>query len=310
MDRVSATASAAASSVGTRVSSIAQYGAVGVFVVLTLLLIVVVVAYLVWRLNSSTFTSVRILKDPRKLTGTPLVVSSGKLPAMSVGQPYSYSFWVYLTDFQPSLDLGKLILWRQKSTSGGSATVDGTNPVVFMDPSVNQMYICVNTTRQPAQAPTKLTDLLRKDGTGANSNWSYLSAVVEYVPLQRWVNYTFTVQDSLLTVYQDGTLYTVASLYDMVDPENNVPRPMFGSSTGNVVVGSSSTGSISSGAAGFAARVSFFNYALNSQQVLAIYKQGPSSNSVLQSLGMADYGVRSPIYRIDDTVDTDVTKQI
>ena len=281
---------------------IAQRGAVAVFVVLTLLLIVVVIAYLVWRMNRKMLQSTMVLKDPRKLLGSPLVFNTEKLPAMGVGQPYSMSFWLYLTDY-PTTTNQKLLLWRQ-STAASTVTPllpGGAGPIVMMDKNMNKLYVSVPTTRAPPSAITSLDQVLFTKGTGASNQWTYLTATVEYVPLQRWVNFVFTVQDSMLTVYQDGSIYTVQSLYDMVDQTNNSqPRPIFSGVVGDMTVGNPGS-SLSSDISGFAARVQFFNYALTSRQVRELYTNGPTAANLLRTLGLPAYGLRSPVYSLDSS---------
>lgn len=299
-------------------------GVVAIFVVLTLLLIVVVIAYLVWRMNSSRMGSVKAMEGPTRMHNKPpTVIKASLLQAMSVGQAYSVSFWMYLTDYKPT-EYGKLVLWRQNQSDADSSTptVKGTNPVVFLDPNANIMYVCIATNRKPKEASNQLVDLLRTSGTGDSNNWSYLVAKVDYVPLQRWVNYTFTVQENLLSLYQDGSLYTVATLYDMVDMTQCsactsgscpcVPRPVFAAVTGNMVVGNVTgnktpeSGSMrSSDVTGFVARVHFFNYGLTSRQAHSLYYNGPTKFGFLRMLGVPDYGVRSPLYRLDANGDED-----
>jgi hypothetical protein len=276
-----------------------KMGAIGIFVVLTILLIVTIIAYLVWRLNRSVLKQTVIIKNPKKLS-TPTNFADGRIASTSVGQSFSFSFWLYLTDFESS-ENGKLVMWRSKTPTDVSAA----NPIVFIDPKVNQMYICIKTNRNPSPLPTKLMDLVQSKD---KSRWGYLVATVQYVPLQRWVNYTFAIDSTMLTVYQDGSMYTVSSIYDMVDVNNTVtPRPVFGSSSGSVDVGSLGTGSISGSIRGFIARLNFYNYAVTSRQALSIYESGPSnSTNLLGNIGIAEYAIRTPIYRIEDEDSNDL----
>ena len=301
---------------------IKERGIVAVFVVLTLLLIVIIIAYLIWRMNRSQMSSVKVLSDPTRLNNNVVpVFSASKLPALSTGQPYSMSFWIYLTDFKPSQN-GKLLLWRNPgvSTAGGAVQFVKANPLVFLDPSVNSLYVSINTTRNLPQGTnvTSLSQLISQGtGSGTNNTWTYLTGKVDYVPLQRWVNYTFTVQKNILSVYQDGSLYTVSDLYDMIDmtctpamSSSCTARPLFASVTGDLTIGNPTSSTCSSAGTtnvtciddvnGFISRVQFFNYALTSKQARAVYYSGPGSGNLLRVLGLPEYGVRSPIYRVDD----------
>jgi len=280
---------------------VAQRGAVIVFVVLALLMIVVVVAYLIWRISRSSLSDTTALDDPRKLNGKgPFTFSASRMPSSTVGQSYSLGFWLYLTDFQPTSQ-GKLLLMRSGQPNTNLTTA---NPIVFLDKAINQMHICIKTTRASSASGSpvnQLTDFLRTGGTGATNTWTYLTATVEYVPLQRWSHFLFTVQDSTLTVFQDGSIYTVKSLYDMVDtaPGQTVPRPMFSAASGDLTIGNAGS-SISGDANGFIARVILYNYALATQEVQGIYLGGPTQRNLLRGMGVAAYGVRSPVYKVDE----------
>jgi hypothetical protein len=286
-------------------TGIANKGAVAVAVVLTLLLIVFIVAYIVWRLNRSNLQAIDLVKDPVQLNGKgavtssvtsqtmPIVIPAGKLPAMAVGQEFSISFWLYLNDFQAT-SMMKLLINRMPGNNG----LGGANPLVFLDETTNKMYVAVGTNRKPATPKTTLDSVLVKSGKGASNNWSYLVATIDYVPLQRWVHVVFSVQDNTLTLYQDGGMYTVASLYDMVDHTNKVSRPSFAACIGDLTVGNTSP-TLSSDTTGFISRAQFFNYALSATQVSQIYNSGPTDTNLLRSLGVPEYGLRSPVYRVD-----------
>lgn len=304
-----------------------ERGIVAVFVVLTLLLIVIIIAYLVWRLNRSQMSSVKVLSDPTRLNNNRIPsFSASKLPSLSTGQSYSMSFWIYLTDFKPKTN-GKLILWRNPgiASAGGAVKFTDANPIVFLDPSVNSLYVSINTTRNMPSGSniTSLSELISQgSGTNTSNKWKYLTGKVDYVPLQRWVNYTFTVQNNLLSVYQDGSLYTVSDLYDMIDmtctpamSTTCVARPLFAAVTGDLTIGNPTPSTCASDATGnttciddvdgFVSRVQFFNYALTSKQARAVYFSGPGSGNMLKLLGLPEYGVRSPIYRIDGDGNSD-----
>ena len=287
--------SAATDAISAQMRGIANRGAVAVAVVLTLLLIVAIVAYIVWRLNRSNLQAIDLVKDPVQLTGNkmPLIVPAATLPAMTVGQEFSVSMWLYLNDFQAT-SLMKLVLSRIPGSKG----LSGANPVVFLDETTNKLYVAIATNRKPATAKATLDSLLVKSGKGASNNWTYLVATIDYVPLQRWVHVAFTVQDNTLTLYQDGGMYTVASLFDMIDYTNAVSRPAFAACIGDLTVGNANP-TLGSDTTGFIARTQFFNYSLSAENVSRIYQSGPTDTNLLRSLGVPMYGLRSPVYRVD-----------
>lgn len=280
-----------------------KQSAVTVLVVLTTLVMAIVIGYVSWRLVRSKVQTHKIIKTPRRLFDNPaLKIPSYKIPETRTGQEFAVSMWVYLADFQPTA-LGKPILMRGGSGNGGDR-FQGTSPVVFLDAGSNKMYICARTNRQTSSGgfvePTSLMDIV---SIPKNSN-PYVVMVVDYVPMQRWVHIVFSVQDYLLTVYMDGSIYAVENLIDGSYASTEASaggggRPMFAGCTGEFVIGSPGENA-GADMRGFVSNTAFMNYAPLLDQVTSIYKTGPGSNSVLSMLGLDQYGVRSPVYKIGE----------
>lgn len=272
-----------------------KQSAITVLVVLTTLTMAVIIGYVSWRLVRRKYKTDVIVKDPRRMfDNVALRVGAYKIPETRAGQEFAFSMWLYMADFQPTA-LAKPILMRGNgSAEGGDRFVD-TSPVVFMDSGSNKMYVAVRTNRRAAQSGVEPSTLMDIVNLPKSSN-PYVVVTIDYVPMQRWVHVVFSVQDYLLTVFMDGSIYAVENLVDGTYSEPSI-RPMFAACTGEVVVGT--TGE-SAGAEmrGFVSKLAFMNYAPLLDQVVAMYKSGPGSNSVLAMLGLDQYGVRTPIYKL------------
>lgn len=259
-------------------------------VILTLLLIVAVITYLVYRFVRKDLTGVVLVKDTRRLfnQSSPLYIDSTKLPVTANGQQFSFSFWVYISSFQVTTN-HKLLFTR-----GSRTALQGCNPIVFMDATTNKLYISLSTNRVKASADDVT---LQQIATGTLGD-KYLTGVVEYVPLQRWVHLAFTVKDRILTLFMDGELYTVESVTDTsINSMLGAPnRPVIGALSGDVAIGSWGR---SSPMNAYLGRFSFYNYALTQKEVERIYNTGPRGSNVLGAIGLDEYGVRSPVYRLD-----------
>ena len=257
-------------------------GSLTAFVALAALLLIIVVAFIAYRVARRDLQSVALLQAPRNLASpTPLTVSGGKVPTTLNGQEYAYSFWVYLTDFQVTAD-PKLVFMRGGPPDGGSAT--GASPIVYMDAGANRMRVAVRTNLTPPDAGEELSGLTSADQ-------AVLSALVDYVPLQRWVHYVAQVQDSLLTVYQDGDVYTVENAQER---GSATVRPVITGQSGDVLVGAPSG---TSQVRGYITKLAFYNYALSQRDVRALYRKGPGETGLF---GLpTNYRLRSPIYRLD-----------
>jgi hypothetical protein len=139
---------------------------------------------------------------------------------------------------------------------------------------------------------------------------------VDYVPLQRWVFYTLTVDNDFVSLYQDGEIHNVMNLSAQAssatgtgckDPSNpSLNRSVIGVSktTGDMYVG----GTVNASAPdAVLSRVVFFNYAITLQDVQALYSKGPIPQNILSKLGLPVYGLRNPFYRIDGLSAADAT---
>lgn len=284
----------ASNAVGTAVqsaqTSIAGKGAIVVFCLVVLLLIVVVIVYIVYRMKRTDLQSVEIVKSPRNLfnesNSSAFVFPASRIPSTLNGQEYSFSFWLYLSDYMPTQNY-RMLFMRGGNTS---SMLGNSCPVVFLDNRTNKLYVSVRTNLSSTPSGSDLSKLLDK------KRYNIVTATVEYVPLQRWVNVTFVVQDNLLTVYMDGDMYTVENVHDLYDPARGTDRPIFAGLSGDVIVGNIQNTSTTPG---FISRLKYFNYALTTRDVRSLYDKGPVNTGVLSKFGVSEYGFRTPVYRLE-----------
>lgn len=271
----------------------AERSAVVVFVVVTGLLAVLAVVYVVYRIKRTELQSATVLSRPVRLFNSDQAVTldSSRLPGTLNGQEFAYSFWLYLAELQPAAV--PYVIFHRASGVVTTSTVQA-NPVVMMNPQTNKMHICMRTNGSSTSGTTLSDIIAPKPGTPALRRW--VVATIDYVPLQRWVHVAFVVSDNLLTVYMDGDMYTVENVMELADSAG-AQRPIFAGTTGDIVVGPTPG---SAELRGYVAKLQFFNYALTRGDVKDITSSGPSDSSVLASLGLPAYSLRSPIYRIDD----------
>ncbi len=277
---LSSAASSAAAKVGDLVARVRSGSAATIAAVVTLLIILVVLVYLLMRYLRRDLDSTVIISNSRRLAqSTSLEVSGDKLPVTVNGQEYAFSFWLYLPKVHASSE-HKVLMYR------GAGEDKAGSPLIVLHKNTNRMYIILRTTA--SNTPASINDVL-------NSPNNFVIATIEYVPLQRWVHMVFTVQDSLLTVYMDGDPYTVESVADL-EVASSAARPIISGINGKVVVPKNSNGQLD----GYLGRLIFFNYALTPRDVQRLYRNGPRGSSAAAALGVASYGVRSPIYRLDE----------
>jgi Concanavalin A-like lectin/glucanases superfamily len=272
-----------------RLAGVANKSTVALFIIIALLLIVIIVVYIVYRIRRSDLQNVIVLRDSTRLYNMKQVYrfDASQIPPTLNGQEFTFSFWLYLVDYPVAMNHAMLFC-----RGGSGQSVDKSNPVVFMDKNTNKMHIAVRTT-----AP-RTTDLNPSDvnilDTILKRQSGFLTATIDYVPLQRWVHIMFVVQDNLLTVFMDGDIYTVANIADL---SSGSVRPVFASTNGDVFVGA--LPGLNQQSRSFMAKLQFYNFAVMHNDVRNSYMEGPTIQSIMGRMGLPGYGVRSPIYRLD-----------
>eukprot|EP00798_Chlamydomonas_sp_ICE-L_P023484 gene23484-biopygen11159 len=261
--------------------------------ILIIILTILLLIYIARRITRKNLISQEILKKTFKLyaggsLSKPFVYSSTKIPSSKNGIEFTYSFWLYTSSFDIT-SLPKLIFTRGFDMSYGSAS-----PIVYMDAKTNSLHFSVRTNVSNTNATL---------GAVRDNTSQFLNATVEYVPLQRWVQFALIVKDNIMTILMDGELYTIENVLDMQKP--NI-KPIIIPHSGDLSIGSMAG---SAGLKGYITKFDIFNYAINISDVKSIYNKGPFSTSetILSKLGFGNYKMRTPIYKEDDeAVSTDV----
>lgn len=266
--------------------------AIIIIVIVALLVIVVITIWIISLVRKSNMKVVNIsdrIIRLDKAENMPLSFAASKFPK-SNGQEFTFSFWLYLSDYDVLYN--HRVLFRR----GGSVdSINFGNPIVALDSKTNKMYIAIKTNQ--STDVTSVEDVLTK---GKNFSVS----IIDYVPLQRWVHIGFSIQDSVTTVFMDGDIYSVRSITDNpdIDPvptsnsvsANNSPRAFYSNTLGDMYVGDSQFVT-----KGFLSRIQYFNYSCTQKDMQQIYKAGPVKQSILSMIGLNAYGVRTPLYKID-----------
>lgn len=299
-----------------------------VMIACTILLFVLVIVYITFSMKSSNLKGKVLTKSPIKLNelSTAYEVAAGDIPKPAVGREYSYSFWLYVDNFEQTKD-HKMIFYR--GTSGAPSNV---NPVVFMDKDTNKLYIAIKPQGQTLNNANgvdykDLNNILRynyflnKDtrmlpGPSHPAINLYMIMAIDYVPIQRWVNFVIILDNKLITIYLDGEIYSVKTAeefksmrekekytqgdknQDYYNPSIIVDKP-----DGSIYIGKTATIGNNNTVDGYLSKLEFHNYALSINDVKSIYKSGPLGSGILSSLGIP-YRIRSPLYRIGDDSDT------
>lgn len=270
--------------------NIAAKGSIAIFIILALLTIAVLIAFLVIKLKTANTKNTLIVSEPMKLYGmtSQVRVDQSGIPPTINGQEFSFSFWLYLVDYVPTVDGPQLVFMR----SADGSSVINANPIVALDGNTNTLYMSVRTNASVNVTPKTF---MVQDAS------KYLTSKIDYFPLQRWVHVVSVIKDDNLSLYLNSSLYTVSNVNELIPstPQSaKIARPIFSPCTGSMYVGPSGVVGVRDPRA-YIAQLKFFNFALTPKEINGLYLAGPTSSSILTKLGLAGYGLRSPIYRME-----------
>lgn len=279
-----------------------------IVIAVTVLLFVFVIIYITMAMKSNNLQGKLLNSSPLDLTKQErlVVVKSAEIPSTLSGREYTYSLWLYMENISNTTATNHNIIMYRGSTTDASTA----NPIMFMNANSNKMYIAIRTVGEN-NSFTNLDNLIQNNWfISSNKNLTYKTAntyiiiPIDYVPLQRWVNVIFVIDNKLISLYLDGELYSVKSCDEFKGSDNNTigfvsTNVVVDKTDGDVIIGKNNSVNLSTTMDGYIGKLEFFNYALNQNEVRSIYQNGPISKSWLSLLGITQYGVRSPVYKLN-----------
>jgi hypothetical protein len=281
---------------------------IGLFfvIIFTVIIAILLYTFLGWQLFSKIEQNVSDTKIP--VVGTKLTKFKAELADTANGVRRSFSFWIYINDTNKYYGQYKNVL--ALSTDPNNYNPALSSPHVFLDKNNNSMYIRFN-------KKAKYNSNGKPDTTSSNvnlcmdkndiNNYMKSGIHIKYIPIQRWVNVVIVCNsDSFKTTlyaYIDGDLVNTITDGDKDIVIGNIKIPSINltdidlNASGYLYTGSDNIGKCGPGFSGLIANFTSFNYELNPKDIYNIYNKGPI-NGLLARLGLAAYGVRSPIYKI------------
>jgi phosphate/sulfate permease len=214
------------------------------------------------------------------------------IPKADNGKRMAFSFWIFINDINMFSGARRHVFHR--GNKGDTANL--CSPNVELDKTTNKIYVSFAKNTAAAAGD---------DATTAQKLAAIRGIIIDYVPLQRWVHIAVVVNENSnggsVTTYMDGEIVkTVTSgavtMVDGIAQTANVVN-MDLDKTGDIWIGGSPAETVGPGFSGLLAKLRWFNYDINANDVYNEYMQGPIDN-LMAKLGLPAYGVRSPIYRI------------
>ena len=263
------------------------------------ILLSVFVSYgLYYLISSSIFNQSRVVIEGTKVPIICNVYSKYDITSFNKtgnGKRRSYTFWIYINDMN-SYNGSYKHVWH----IGNVDSIKSASPFVFLDAYQNKMYfrfaaLSDDSFIQDASSVQNLSpsDLLKFMQQGIE---------IPYIPMQRWVHIAVVINENAnggtIVAYVDGDISKIASSGELDAAGGSIKVNNLNlDNMGALHVGGTFEGNIGPGFSGLISKIALFNYDLNDKDIYDDYNKGPL-NGFLSSLGLANYGLRSPIYKL------------
>jgi hypothetical protein len=261
-----------------------------ILVICAMIVIILITIYIIRifkksNLKESKLTKKIIQMDDKSVI--PYKIPGGSIDVSNRGQEFAYTFWIYLGEYTTTVQ-HKLVYQRGSALpTDTNVTLSYTaNPVIALDKGTNKLMFALATSRTTGS--NTINSIFSKTA-------NYITTTIDYLPLHRWVFVTMVLRDNIMTVYMDGDIYSVTTTSDLQTTSTDV-RPIVSSTFGDAFIGSTSYSTL-----GFISKLCTYNYALTQNEIKSMYNSGPIKKSLLSMFGIANYGVRSPVYNLQDT---------
>ena len=174
-----------------------------------------------------------------------VIISADKIPAGDGTNDFTYSLWIYVTDWEVKYGQEKTIFSRSGLETQGIVH----SPTVTLGETANTLKVKMSVMPENSGGP------------------NIFECGIKNVPLQRWANITISVSGRALDIYLNGKLVKTCVMNGMPNVKTDAPILLtpFG------------------GFAGYTSQFKYFPSSINPQQAWNIYTKGPGG-SILGNL--------------------------
>lgn len=207
---------------------------IAIQIITVVIIIIILIILFIWLYNLWTNAKYYSKESPYIITrpinafrrnGRP--VKRQSIPNPMDGLNFSYSFWIYIADWNYKFGEWKNILLKGDSTT--------RSPGIWLYPKTNSLHARINTHADPNEG-----------------------CDIRNIPLQKWVNIVYVLDNRTVTIYIDGKLERSCVLRGV---------PILNNKRLQVATDGGFFGQI--------AKMQYFTKALTSSEVAEIYSNGP-----------------------------------
>ena len=283
----------------------------GLFIVIV---ICIIIAYFLYKIiTEKLFLNIKTVVNETKI---PIVCTNLRKYKFDIrntgnGDRRSFTFWIYIHDMNRYRNQYKNV-WSIKATESDSS-IGSASPFLFLDRTENKLYVRFSRTNNVTSSPS--ISNMSHITPDTLENFMTTGIVIPYIPLQRWVHIAIVCNansyKSSISAYVDADLVNVVSNDDKdkhittagVSDANKPTKTLNNINinlSGYVHIGGNVSETSGVGFSGLVSKITSFNHDINPKDIYYEYYKGPV-NSFFAALGIGNYGIRNPIYKIEST---------
>ena len=288
---------------------------IGLFVVIV---ICIIIAYFLYKIiTEKLFLNIKTVVSE---TNVPIVCTNLRKYKFDIsntgnGDRRSYTFWIYIHDMNKYPDQYKNV-WCIRGTEADTS-INNASPFIFLDKRENKLYVRfapkINSTTGSSGSSDNDFTALSSITDATLQRFMKRGITIPYIPLQRWVHVAIVCNAnsyrSSINAYIDGDLVNVIN-HGEQDKHITVPagatrlnkelNDIDINKSGYVHIGGNVAETSGVGFSGLVSKITSFNHDINPKDIYYEYYKGPV-NSFFAALGIGNYGIRNPIYKIEST---------
>ena len=185
---------------------------------------------------------------------------------------YTYSFWIYINDYNQNYGEKKMILERKYSQ-----TAQGVYyfPQIYLGENQNDIHFKISKPGGTVSPPITKDKCSEKnmdfDVPSSKCVIRHHEIVVQNIPLQKWSHVIMTKSGSTIDIYIDGKLVKTS----IMDGTAHKPDPDAAITlTGKIEETTATTPTTTKGFAGYLSKVLYQAGAVNTREAYQMYKEG------------------------------------
>ena len=202
------------------------------------------------------FTTVFADKTKSSLTGThnawnePIEIPSSKLKG-SGSNDYTYSFWIYINDYNKNYGEKKMILERSNTIKINGSDKPLYYPRIYLGENQNDIHI----------------EITYKED---DNTYKEHEIVINSIPLQKWNHIIMTKSGNTIDIYIDGKLVKTSIMRKVA----NQPKADQSIKITDVNETASGADSSNKGFSGYLSKVNYYSTSMNTREAYQLYKEG------------------------------------